>query len=129
MDFATMLASHTQGHEAVEIPAPMRARRVLDHYADLAKKHTFKPGDLVVLKPGVDFWKHPNPGEPCCVLEVLNDAPVSPSRGNAEDGMKTDLRLCVVTSCGCLAVNLYASAFFEPYTGPVEPGGAEEVNT
>lgn len=108
------------GGEEVKLSPAIRARRLLDHYEDISRKHDFKPGDLVVLKCGVDFFKHPNPGEPCVVLEVLSEPIKGEGDGTPEQGANLDLRVIVITACGALSLHLFESRIFEPYAGPVE---------
>jgi hypothetical protein len=101
----------------------MRARRILDHYADIRTRHTFKPGDVITLKRGLDPFKMPRPGDPCIVVEILSDPIVAEHDDSIESGAKLDMRTLVLSPRGVPTIMVFESFLFEPYTGDIEPGG------
>lgn len=105
------------------LPAPMEARRLLDHFADYSKKHTFRPGDLVRFKPGLNMnYRYPHAGRPGIVLELL-DPPI-PAEGQPHlIGVMCNIRVAVLDDDGDFIGFAYPSNQFEPYDGPVEGAG------
>lgn len=103
-----------------DISQSMRARRLLDHFADLSRPHTFAPGDLVVLKAGMANFAYPRPGQPCIVYQRLDPPLQGDGEKELEHGAKLDIRLAVLVGDGVVTLCPFESAMFEPYTGPID---------
>ncbi len=108
----------SQSQPSVEV----QARRLLDHYADLSKTHTFEPGQLVQLKPGLNGHVNlPVEGQPCIVTKIyetpLKDETVS--NAHPDFGRKFDIALLLLTRDGRAVEFAYDGRVFEPYTGEI----------
>ena len=109
-------------------PAPMEARRLLDHFADYSKKHTFKPGDLVRIKPGLNMnYKYPRPGRPGVVATLLSTPLPACDTSAPLRGLMADIRVGVLDDDGDFVTFIYPSDIFEPYDGPVEDGASPQT--
>lgn len=111
---ARALVRALKGVAAPQPDAEISIRRLKDHFADYQKKHVFKPGDIVRLKPGLEAISDDLKGKPCIVVEVLSNPPMGDCRG-AEQGATLDLRIGALAPSGAFAMALFESAIFEPW--------------
>lgn len=121
---AAMMAAGERSEEMKQTLSPeMTARRLLDHYDQLATTHEFKVGQLVQLKSGFGTaYKYPGKGYPAVVTELLDPPFVDPSQNHCrpECQMKHDLRIGIIAGDGGFAEFVFPSRFLEPYTGKIE---------
>lgn len=114
------LMGESEDEQKAELAPDIAARRLLDHFADLQKRHTFKPGDLIQLKQGFELYRWPKYGQPAIVERIFAE-PV-PGREDvlSERGVDFDIRVMVVDAAHN-HVSLFptCSAWFEPYTGEI----------
>lgn len=102
--------------ESATIAPDVAIQRIRDHFADYAKKHIFKPGDIVRFKPGLGTIAEKLDGKPCVVMEVLNYPIIGDSQGSApEYGARLDMRIGALTQSGQFGIALFESALFEPW--------------
>ena len=94
----------------------VRVQRVLDHYADFAKRYDFKPGDLVTVKPGFEWYTAPKPGEACVVVAMLETPIIGERDGTQFHGARQDMRILCISDRGVPVVHLVVSEIFMPYT-------------
>jgi hypothetical protein len=87
--------------------------RLKDHFKDWSRKHAFKPGDLVRIKPGLNLFKWPEVNETCIVLDVL-DPPLE-SQAGPHAGRYLSLRIGCFVPDGTFIVALHDPSFFDLY--------------
>ena len=126
-DFKTLLAASFENERIKrnnrQLPNDIAARRLLDAFADLTKKHDFKPGDLVELKPGLGGYQEiPKHGQPGIVTEII-DPPIIADKqdaGSPAFGMTHDIRIMFIVSTEHLHIEYaFDSRLFLPYTGEI----------
>lgn len=57
--------------ELFESPMASLARTLAERQQAMLQRHRFKPGDIVVWKPGLSNRRYPREGKPAVVMEVL----------------------------------------------------------
>lgn len=114
-EFARLMRQFSENEKATITP-DVAIQRIKDHFADYAKKHTFSPGDIVRLKPGLGLVAEKLDGQPCVVVEMLNYPIIGDSQGSSpEYGARLDMRIGALTQSGQFAIALFESALFEPW--------------
>lgn len=114
-EFARLMQQFSENKPATTAPE-IAIQRIKDHFTDYAKKHTFKPGDIVRLKPGLGTIAEKLDGQPCVVVEVLNYPIIGDSQGSPpEYGARLDMRIGALTPSGQFSIALFESALFEPW--------------
>ncbi|WP_314408870.1 hypothetical protein [Pseudomonas kuykendallii] len=94
---------------------PMTKTQKLTHLAaELLRKETFKPGDLVVWKDGMKNKKYPLYGEPFVVTAVLPEPIIDPeaTAGNCYFREPLDIKLGLLDADGDFVEHHYDSRRF-----------------
>ena len=108
--------------DGTDLPNEMIARRLLDHWQDLQKKHEFKLGDLVQIKKGLmGGVRYPMNDQPGIVTHIYQTPVIDTTTGNGDPGFgrQFDIRVMVMVNKGRVVEFSYFSDIFEPYTGDV----------
>lgn len=118
---AAMFADHddtTDNDPMPEVNAAGRAAALADALARYQKANTFKPGDLVVWKPGLRNKQAPVYGEPAIIVEVfetpLRDASEDPSSSYFREQLHGRVGIIMDDRPG-LAIFHFDFNRFEPY--------------
>lgn len=123
MNASELMASLASGgqDDAPKQSPDMQARRLVDSFADLQVRHTFKPSDLVEKKPGIGGGlRYPAAGQPAIVTELVTPPLRDDSHGlnNPFFGVDLDLRIMAVVGDEAV-VFVVPSHLFQHYSGEV----------
>lgn len=98
-----------RGDLAVEVAV------LYDHIADYKKRRVFMSGDVVRVKPGFRYTNYPRIGQPCVVVEML-DEPI-PNNKDPDDvgfGDKLDMIIGLRHESGIVLMYHVCSKYYEP---------------
>jgi hypothetical protein len=127
--FEIPLRGHVNNNApSAELPRPMQARRLLDHWADFRRQHQFKLGDLVEWKPGWNGEYRVPSIDAVAVVIDLYDPPLFDDESRAGMpcfGHEFDIRIAFIDNDGGLISLAVSSRLFQPYAGAVETGVGE----
>ena len=120
---AVMSALSEEGEEEAvsKRPPEIEARRIIDLYNDLEKRHEFKPGDLVCWKQGLKNGRYPEKNYPAIVTRVYDKPILRTDMESGSNHFREPLDMVIMVDTGDEVSEFHVdSRRFRPYEGDIE---------